>query len=374
MPIITGSLTSFRDMKKAITGRNMYRQLIADLTGKDSYRGVTLTYSWLANQFGHFSLGFIPALLIFLALKKKMPDTQASLYAAIGVSAGWLLFEIINFLLPLLVSKKGIKRKTYVFQPAWGNVAFDTVTDVLFFALGAFCCSLICASTDIAVIIVTVLLCALVYPAYYWYLTKMYLQVPSYPFQFRLSQWNTEKIPEESIQLVRRFLDSKDQGMHLFLFGPKRSGKTSLSVGIATELSIRHRSAVYTSAMKLYCMFFEHDDAASADVLWTWRKASILVIDDINPGAPIKEDLITPERFLSFVDTFSTNDINRTVLKQTNVIWVLGDDDEGRKLSQKWQNMLMSIGVEKEKLISLNLELYGAAQPAMAEYGLQMQS
>lgn len=145
--------------------------------------------------------------------------------------------------------------------------------------------------------------------------------------------------------------------MHLFVFGPKKSGKTSLSVAIATELSIRHHSAVYTSAMKLYCMFFEQDEHASEDVLWTWRKASILVIDDINPGAPIKDDLITPERFLNFVDTFSTNDINRTVLKQTNVIWVLGDDDDARKLSDRWQGMLMSIGVPTEKMLSLNLQL-----------------
>ncbi len=38
-------------------------QLKKDLVGKDAYRGVSLTYSLLANQFGHFSLGFIPAIM-----------------------------------------------------------------------------------------------------------------------------------------------------------------------------------------------------------------------------------------------------------------------------------------------------------------------
>ncbi|NLU90432.1 AAA family ATPase [Chitinophaga sp. Ak27] len=344
-------------MKRAITSKNIYRQLLADLIGKDSYRGVTLTYSWLANQFGHFSLGFIPTFLFFLFLKKRMADTSAALWAASVISAIWLLFETFNFLGPLLLSKRGDVKKAYVFQPAWGNIAFDTVTDLLFFWFGAFTASLCCAPTNTALMIAIVLAIGMIYPAYYWYLTKMYLQTPAYPFQFRLSQWNTEKIPDTDVALVQRFLDNEVQGMHLFLFGPKRSGKTSLSVAIATELSIRHHAAVYTSAMKLYCMFFEQDEHATADTLWTWRRASILVIDDINPGHPIKEELISPERFLSFVDTFSTNDINRTVLKQTNVIWVLGDDDDARKLSERWKNMLHSIGVEKEKMLSLNLEL-----------------
>ncbi len=44
-------------MNKTITGRDIRNQLKADLIGKDSYRGVTLTYTWLANQFGHISSG-----------------------------------------------------------------------------------------------------------------------------------------------------------------------------------------------------------------------------------------------------------------------------------------------------------------------------
>lgn len=358
-------------MKKTITFGNMFRQLKADLGGKDSYRGVTLTYTWLANQFGHFSLGFIPTFIAYLLMKPHMDDRRAALNAAWIISAVWLVFETINFLGPLTLGKKG-GVKSYVFQPAWGNVAFDTITDLLFFWLGAFFCALLCTGTSLAWVIVTVTGLLIAYPTYYWYLTKMYLQTPGYPFQFRLSQWNTEQIDTSDIQLVRRFLDNNTMGMHLFLFGPKSSGKTSLSVAIATELSIRHYSAVYTSAMKLYCMFFEDDDA-NADVLWNWRKASILVIDDINPGDPIKEDLITPDRFLSFVDGSATNDINRTALKDTNVIWVLGNDDEDRKLSEKWQDMLNSIGVERDKMLSLNLQRY-APKRAKAGYDLQWQS
>jgi uncharacterized membrane protein len=33
----------------------IFRQILNDLSGKDAYRGVTLTYTWMANQFGQLS-------------------------------------------------------------------------------------------------------------------------------------------------------------------------------------------------------------------------------------------------------------------------------------------------------------------------------
>ncbi len=39
-------------MKRDISLKDVLHQLKKDFIGKDSYRGVTLTYSWLANQFG----------------------------------------------------------------------------------------------------------------------------------------------------------------------------------------------------------------------------------------------------------------------------------------------------------------------------------
>ncbi len=58
-------------MKKTqnISFKRILKQLKADLIGKDSYRGVTLTYAWLANQFGHISLGFIPTFLVYYFIK-----------------------------------------------------------------------------------------------------------------------------------------------------------------------------------------------------------------------------------------------------------------------------------------------------------------
>ena len=252
-------------MRKPITGKDVLAQIKADLIGKDSYRGVTLTYTWLANQFGHISLGFIPTLILFQLLKRHGSIAESAFWSPIIISATWLLFETYNFLGPLLSKSRShskvlfIKGSEYIFQPAWGNVAFDTITDLLFFWFGALMASVLLFHSRVYMLVITAIALLLIYPSSYWYLTKMYLQIPEYPFQFRLSQWDVEPINKADITNIRHFLINKRGGRHLLIFGTQSSGKTSLGVGIATELSIKHRTCVYLTATKLYSLFFDPD-------------------------------------------------------------------------------------------------------------------
>jgi hypothetical protein len=336
---------------KPISGKDILRQLKYDLIGKDSYRGVTLTYSWLANQFGHFALGFIPT-IVFYRVLIKYAQTNASLKAALGVSLAWLLFELFNFLWPLLS-----KKKQYIFKPAWGNVAFDTFTDLCFFWLGAFSAGAICEHVSFFKIILFVLMILVICFGYYWYLTKMYLQTAQYPFQFRLSQWNG-KINEEDKKTVGLFLANNDSGKHLFVFGAKNSGKTSISVAIATEKSIKHKTCIYTTAIKLFSTFFEHDIKLMEDTgsLWTWRTTSVLVIDDINPGDPIMENIVSPQLFLKFIDSCQpVNEANRKCIREKNTIWVLGNENTDNRLLPEWQLMLEGVGVNKQNIHAIHL-------------------
>ena len=118
----------------SISTKRILQQLKADLIGKDSHRGVTLTYAWLANQFGHISLGFIPSFLLHFFFN------LAALKAVLYVSLFWFLFELYNFLGPLL-SKRGSnsdmlfmpKKDKYIFKPKWIIIVFDTLEDLCFF-------------------------------------------------------------------------------------------------------------------------------------------------------------------------------------------------------------------------------------------------
>ena len=349
-------------MKKnnKIPFKRILQQLKADLIGKDSYRGVTLTYAWLANQFGHISLGFIPTFLVYYFLGLSV------LKSALYVSIFWFLFELYNFLGPLLSkreSKSDVlfvqKKRKYIFKPKWFNVAFDTFTDVCFFTLGSFLFAFCILKFDDNVVLIglSILALYLAFATRYWYVTKMYQLYARFPFQFRLSQWNFTINSSDKLK-VENFLSGKSHGNHLLIFGSLGAGKTSLGVGILNELSIKNNSCLYVNAIKMFNYFFKDEGAAlSAYEIWNWKTANFLMIDDINPSEPIQDELISPTKLLSFIDTLKPeNKKNRELLKNKNIIWVLGSKqslDESHL--DEWSEMLLKIGVEEHKIATINL-------------------
>ena len=344
-------------MSKILKAKDVFAQIKADLIGKDSYRGVTLTYTWLANQFGHFSLGFIPSFILYLILSQCHTNAYANAHAPWYIWGGWIAFETYNFLGPLLLKSHSkskllyVKSNPYTFQPAWGNILFDTLTDLSFFGLGAMFLGFLGKGGETYEIVCVGLAILLLYPSCYWYLTKMYLQIPQYPYQLRLAQWDFP-MDDAGKKTVADFLNPANSKMHLFVFGAENSGKTSLSVGLATELSIRHEAAVYTTAMKLSSDFFYSAGQIGSDPTpWTWRDASVLIIDDINPGKPITTPMVSAEAFLSFIDTYATNPENRKALASRKTIWVLGSSSE----KESWRKMLLTIGVVENDIAEIYL-------------------
>lgn len=341
-----------------ISRKQILAQLKRDLIGKDAYRGVTLTYAWMANQFGHFSLGFIPTFILYTIFLAKTHMSHPEIWAAVAVWGAWLLFELYNFLGPLLLNTSAKQvtavAKGYTFKPAWANVTFDTLTDLCFFGIGAGAASLICKWSVPIAVGLGVLLLLVIYPTYYWYVTKMCLQQAGYPFQLRLSQWNFG-ITEKHKQTILNFMDANTSGKHLLLFGSKGSGKTSLSVGIATEASIKKNCCSYVTATKLLAMFFEEKDTSANNTMWSWHDSAVLVIDDINPGGLIKDDILTASLFFELINNAQYGSYNMKQIREKNVIWVMGNEDSIRKEEQKWETLLGLIGVHPADIISVNL-------------------
>jgi hypothetical protein len=341
-----------------LTLKDIFSQLKADLIGKDSYRGVTLSYSWLANQLGHFSLAFFPTIWVHTAYTHYGHFKHPGLWAAISVAGAWFLFECYNFLGPLIKKKQSSSKLVfvpdgkYVFEPNWWNVGYDTATDVLFFILGAFSAGKMLEPNAIPVwanILLAILL--IVFPGRHWYLTKIYQQKAVYPFQFRLSQWDFY-MELSQVNLVKDFLKTAViNKSHLLVFGAKDQGKSSLGVGIANELSIQHHTCVYTTANKLYSDFF---DSNSSD--WSWRKCDVLVIDDINPGDPITHELVAAMEFLNMLDQYQApHETNRSAIKNTAVIWILGNQSHTRNYRASWEKMIQEqLGVTHYKTIVLD--------------------
>ncbi len=339
-----------------ISGKDIRKQLKYDLIGKDSYRGVTLSYTWLANQFGHFSLGFIPTFIIYKLLARYSCAMHPAILAAAIVAISWLLFETYN----CLGSIVWVPKKAYTFQPDWPNIIYDTITDLCFFWIGTSFASVLCNANCFILIVFILLALLMGYPSRDWYVTKMYQQAADYPFQFRLSQWEmpiSESNKKTTLQFLKA-LESKTTGNHLLVFGSYKSGKTSLGVAIANELSIQHNSCSYVTAMKLFGLFSEPDlptDDSSVN-LWTWREPSLLIIDDINPGPPIREELVSPAIFYKSLGDGEQGEKNKKTLCEKNVIWILGNDELTYKhRQQEWAAMLGKIGVTPNNVKMVNL-------------------
>ncbi|HAI82848.1 MAG TPA: ATP-binding protein [Chitinophagaceae bacterium] len=324
-----------------ITAKYLLQQIKADLIGKDAHRGVTLTYAWLANQFGHFALGFIPTFIlnrIFIYCKVQHPAS----WAATIIYAFWLLFEIYNLLAPILLKKSTGKLKLnrtgkYTFKPAWKHIFFDTSTDIVFFWIGTTAClALLNNYTNsfwILLLLVTLLL-LVAYPSVYWYRNKLYLQVAQFPFQLRLSQWHFPIAPEHK-HTVNQFLQRTTKGNVLLVFGHANSGRTSLAVAIATELAIQEQLAHYTTYIKWQERINQAENVATS-TLQQWRNANVLVVDDINADTTYQPTLHTAQSFYEILQRSMYAEQNKLALQQCNSIWVIGTTNGS---SEEWQQM-----------------------------------
>lgn len=339
------------------------KQLKDDLIGKDSHRGVTLTYSWLANQFGHFALGFIPTFIVYLALFHNTDWQHKEFWAALIISCAWIAFETYNFLGPLL-TKRPAKKDTmftggprYKFQPRWGFIAFDTITDLLFFTLGSFtCASLINPVLHWNIFVVIAAGVLLLYPIAFWFTSKLHLMNSGFPMQFRLSQWDRE-IVDENIEKINAYCKT-DSPQHLLIFGSRGTGKSSLAVAVGSELSTqkKRKKCAYYTGIKLYCRFYQADNEFDSPFLWNWSTSDCLIIDDINPGLPMTTDIVEPSDFMSYVEHAPYTERNKQVLSGKKVIWVMGENESGTKEQiSNWKDLLERIGVHPSNMTVVDL-------------------
>lgn len=335
----------------------IFNQIRYDLIGKDSQRGITLSYGWLANQLGHISLGFIPGIMCVLFTNYSFLGMSHVVAAGLTSSFLFTLFEVYNFTEPLLVG-----RKKSAFEPDWKNVGFDTFTDVVFFYIGGLWAVLATKHLDpqsvsiVPTIAFIVCWCYVAAVFTYWYTTKIYLQSANFPFQSRISQWNFE-IGAKNHDTLYNIVKSQPTD-HIIIIGKQGSGKTQLGVSLATEYAIKHKKVFYTT-MNKFAAYLQHDDKSIANDynLWTWRESECVVIDDINVGLPVP-DVFSIDFVKSLINSPETSDFNHKALLSQTVIWIVGADNIDSQIDD-WKNMILGLGIADEhiKIIDLSADI-----------------
>ena len=336
-------------------------QLFKDLVGKDVYRGTTQTYTLLANQFGHFALGFIPATFIYMSCHCARPAGNGP-WLWVGIS--WTVFEILNYLYSIIrfwkkVNKLGGLGK-FPFKPSSKGLIFDTIADMGFFWLGAICAGTIFFPSPSLKCLFAALLIVFTCIFFYWYIVKIYVQEALFPFHYRLSQW-VNRISTENAAKALAFRDEKKGVKHLLIFGHTIPEKTSLSIGIATEMAFNRKSCLYITALKLFPMLGEKisDSNHSLDIrsVWTWRDISVLVVDDIDLSHSGKDEVHTATEFYNKIDHEIYAEKNKAALCSKNVIWILGDDNDCSHNEKQWrEELLLKMGVAPENITCIHLK------------------
>jgi hypothetical protein len=327
--------------------KDILTQIKDDLIGKDSYRGVSLSYAWLANQLGHISLGVIVA-IIFYHVYYFFTCIHRYDYAAYFSGILWTSFEAYNFLGPLLLKKDSAKVKLnqqsqYTFQPKWLNIFFDTFTDICFFWLGAFC---FYQYFDANFSLDWVLYALGIYLSIafcYWYPVKIYLQQARFPWQCRLSQW-THLMHQQNVKSVESFLKVRDKVAHVIIYGSANKGKTTLAIGMATERAFHWKTCAFVPFAKFLSDVKSVPSQIPGPSFWDWKTADTMIIDDINPSDPAGYE------FMKIAQIDAQILEVKELLWRKNVIWIIGAGD-----LVAWQNYLKPNANENRELILLAL-------------------
>lgn len=329
-------------------------QIRYDLIGKDSQRGITLSYGWLANQCGHCMLGYVPTHLFYLLFHYGFKWPSAELIATAFICFVWLAFEIYNVWKSIHTEKK----TGSTFRPDWPNIIHDTLTDLAFFATGALLAGIVLGGGWILLMALGMVFLFQLVACRKWYHTKIFQQAAEFPIQFRLSQFN-RPLHASNVDTIIRFNQLRTGGHHLLITGTYKSGKTSLAVALGNELAIREGRAKYTTAMKLFGLSTERtpEEHSVPTQLWHWREADLLIIDDINCGTNNATEIISPQLFDQYIQQGSFSEENLKSLRNNNVIWVIGVPQHINieHLITRWQYMLTNLGIEPQNILHVNL-------------------
>ncbi len=312
--------------KKPLSAKEIWQQVLEDWFSKEVQTGYTYSYIWMANQMGHFTLGFL--------------FTYILCWAFILI-AGWELSNLCVFSWLLVVpvfelvfwtGKEGYDyykdvkcaNRTGSFKPVKKDIFLDVCTALVYIVFGIAVSYASFFSLPYALATFGLILLLALLPARYWIVRKICFQRAALPFQYRLSNFPIE-LPASDVKAIQDFIKTKNSHwQHVLVFGGRRTGKTSFAAGIGTEHTFLINTARYTTFFKfLQLMKSQHvpDEKQEGTKIWKWDNASILMVDDINPVSG-NTNLVSPEELKQALLAVSPE--NKTKLLDRKTVWVFG--------------------------------------------------
>jgi hypothetical protein len=334
--------------QQRFTFADLLAQAKADLWSKEVQTGYTVTYTWMANQLGHFALGFIPVFIFLWTWLASGLFPGLPLPAIIP--AAWLLW---------FVHKEYGDVRAAIQDAAAGNVfpfdkrdvVLDAATAVYFFAAG-----LAVAAADLAapwqnnplwywlpVALFALLFAIGLWPAGYWLTRKRCFQQADLPYIFRLANF-PRKIAapaiDAAVPAILSFVAMQGPWKHLLICGGPLSGKTDLGAGIGTEHTFQLGSARYFDLYDFLQVADLPVDPASAPTrpLWPWQNSNIVILDDVDvfeDEASQRLEILNRPHVIAKLKSLKS----LPLLQQRQTVWLVGNPAK----AQFWADALCDL-------------------------------
>jgi len=381
-------------MAQGLTARrSLIREVCAQFVGSDLETGYAFIYTWLANQFGHFMIGFAGTLASVWAVSSFGPQyvlhprtLRESVIVGL-VAEGWVLVWILKeFLFDISGGYKDLReakerieklakrrlRQAGKFRTALGesdelseaafkrDLTHDSRIDIWFYSAGVLTALMmilgptlattwgrpwLAGGLPLATFIILLVISGGISAEWLW--RNIAFDKAQLPFvgRYALTDRPFEKETREAA--IDFALNSKVPG-HLIIIGPPKSGRTTTAVALAVEALLQSsppRNIVrYITLCKLLDRIAEgKSDMELPRPIFPPEEAELLIIDDVGAQTPHPMDpLLTAEHFRALLEgLLNNNDPLKAAGQKKRAIWVVGDDPEQ---AERWQHALDAFG------------------------------
>ncbi len=346
-------------------GRNWLDKLPSDIFGSDVFVDYQGSYVWQANQFGHFLIGFVPASALAWTVAALGGDATIRLLGTDLVywlgGAVFVLYAVKEYIDLLIAERQAMGLFPYAKSELWADMAADTwfVASGILTALAAHW------QAEYGLLMLAISAGAFLILGLVFLPAKKSLDRTALPYLFRLANFpQTKDIRDHNVKRIRAFIagrqvDGYAPSPAVLIQGYRGTGKTTLAIGIGTEVAVRkgpkgkHGKSSYLTAFGLFEKGAKKGKGEAEPIArrkpwmlgtgdpWSLAEAEYLIIDDVDSDSE-RYGGHTPDKIIEHIT--SNTEVRDLLMGGRKTVWVTGGGEfKNEQAARGWRAWLVAL-------------------------------